>query len=485
MSSKIPFNIKLLMLDAKACQGLRQITTLDNFEIGTKNFHPEGLFSTTIFGRIGEETRLRRFAFIDLKVPILHPLTLRILGKLKRIYPEILMGRTYATWDATGRDFAKADALTGETGFHFFMSHYKDIKFPERLSDIRELNIQFIEKMKPLSITERVIVAPAAIRDFVIHPDGREEEDEVNVLYRKLLAVSNSISRQSFETTPKTFDKARASLQNTFTAIYEYFEAMVEGKNKLLMGSFLTRNISYGTRNVITAQNLRTNRLLAPEAAGMNDTEIGLFQYLKAFLPVTTFQIRNDFLTQVFTTPQAPAKLVNMKTLHTEQVFLSSEHFDNWMTTEGVERVINSYGEEALRHEPIIIDGRYLGLIYNDGKSFKLFQDIDELPDNLDRKHVRPITLTELLYIAVYPHTGKYIMNITRFPVTGFGSIYPSKLFLHPTVNSHSLTPMNAFFQPDASMPDKPIAYNFPVRGSSFVNTVMLSPNKLSGLTAD
>lgn len=482
MSAKLPFNIKLLMLDAKACVGLRQITTLDTFETGTKNFHPDGLFSSAIFGRMGEETRLRRFAFIDLKVPILHPLTLRVLGKLKRIYPEILSGRTYATWDAGLKDFVKSDPLSGETGYHFFMSHYKSIAFPKRLSDMRELNIQFIEKMMPLSVTERVIVAPAAFRDFVIHADGREEEDEVNALYRKLLAVSNSIAKQSFDATPKTFDKARSSMQNTFTEIYEYFEGMVEGKNKLLMGGFLTRNIAYGTRNVITTQNLRTNELLAEEAPGFNDTGVGLFQYLKAFLPVVTFQIRNGFLTEVFSTPQAPARLVNAKTLHTEQVFVETDHFDNWMTTEGIERIINMYGEEAVRHEPIMIDGRYLGLIYNDGHSFKLFHDIDELPSGMDRKHVSPITLTELLYIAVYPHAHKYIFNVTRFPVTGFGSIYPSKVFLRPTMAANPLSPLDTYFRTDSALP---VAYNFPIRGSSFVNTMMPAPNKLAGMGAD
>lgn len=482
MSDKLPFNIKLLMLDAKACVGLKQITTLDTFENGTKNFHPDGFFSSLIFGRMGEETRMRRFAFIDLKVPILHPLVVRVLGKLKRIYPEILMGKTYATWDPALKDFTKSDALTGETGYNFFMRHYKELDFPKRLSDMRELNIQFIEKMRHLSITERVIVAPAGFRDFVIHADGREEEDEVNTLYRKLLAVSNAISRQSFDATPKTFDKARASLQNTFTSIYEYFEGMVEGKNKLLMGGFLTRNISYGTRNVITTQNLSTDTLLAEEACGFNDTGIGLFQYLKAFLPVTSFQIRSGFLNEVFSSPQAPAKLVNMKTLHTEQVFLEPEHYDTWMTSEGIERVINLYGEEDVRHKPIIIDDRYLGLIYNDGHGFKLFSDIDELPPELDRKHVTPITFTELLYIAVYPHVHKYILNVTRFPVTGFGSIYPSKCFLRPTVAYQTLQPLNGYFQPDDALPK---AFNFPVKGSAFVNTLMPAPNKLQGLGAD
>jgi hypothetical protein len=483
MSSKIPFNIKLLQLDAKATVALKPITTNDTFEGATRNFHPSGLFSVNIFGRVGDPSRMKSFAYIDIKVPILHPLVVRVLGKLKRIYPEILMGKTYAVWDATLKDFVKSDMLSGETGYHFFMQHFEKIQFPQRLSDIRELNIKFIEKVRGVNATtERIIVAPAGFRDFIIHADDREEEDEVNALYRKMLSVSNPISRSAFEASPKTFDKARASLQSTFIEIFEYFEKMVEGKNKLFMGKWLTREIAYGTRNVITTQNLPVKKLFAPDSPGFNHTGIGLFQYLKAYQPVCIHQVRENFISKVFTTPQAPALLVNMKTLHTERVLVDSEHFDSWMTPEGLERIFNLYGEESVRHEPIVIEGRYLGLIYNDGKGFKLFQDIDELPEGADPKFVKPITLSELFYIAVYQYTENYILNVTRFPVTGFGSIYPSIPYLKPTMATVSLQPMNDQWEFDEQ---QPIAYNFPVRDSAFVNTLMPAPNKLGGLNAD
>lgn len=483
MSNKIPFNIRLLQLDERTTQSLRPITTLDTFDGATKNFHPSGLFSVDIFGRVGSPKRMENFAYIDLKVSILHPLVVRVLGKLKRLYPEIMMGKTYAVWDAQLKDFVKSDMLSGETGYHFFMQHWEKIEFPQRLSDIRELNIKFVEKVRGKNATtSRVIVAPAGFRDFIIHADDREEEDEVNGMYRQLLKLSNSINKSGFEHTPRIFDRARASMQQTFTEIYEYYERMVEGKNKLFMGKWLTREIAYGTRNVITTQNLPVTRLLDPAAPTFNDTGVGLFQYLKAVQPVAIFQIRNDFLTKVFTTPQAPARLVNTKTLHTEQVLLSSEHFDSWMTPEGLERVINLYGEESIRHEPIVIEGHYLGLIYNDGKGFRLFQDIDELPKAANREHVKPVTLTELFYIAVYQYVHKYTMNVTRFPVTGFGSIYPSTMYLKPTMDSVRLSPLNENWEEDSS---QMAAANFPVRGSAFINTMMPAPNKLAGLTAD
>lgn len=477
-----PFNLKLLQLTPLNIGRMQAVTALDTFDGATKNFHPKGLFSTEIFGRTGDKLRMRNFAYIDIKAPILHPLVLRILGKLKRLYPEILFGKAYARWDQEKRDFIKATPLDGETGFTFFMDHFQDLVFDERMSDSRELNIKFLNKVRPVATNERIIVSPAGYRDYVIRTDGREEQDEVNDLYRRMLALANNITREGFKASPQAFDKTRVSMQRAFVEIYEYHESIVRGKNKLTEGKFLTRAIQYGTRNTITAQTVVPQRLFDPAAPGFHSTGVGLFQYLKAFQPVCTYQIKHGFLQHVFVSPLAPANLVNRKTLRREQVQVPTEMFDLWMSSEGMNRLFNYYGEEQFRHDEIVIGDHYLGLIYNDGKHYRLFGDIDELPENLDRKHVRPVTYTELFYDAVYEHTKKYVANLTRFPVTGFGSTYPSRPYLKPTMPSQVLQPMNELWQPDTT---REPAYLFPVRGASFLNSIQPASNKLQNLGAD
>ena len=58
----IPFNVSLLVLDENMLRGLKPVRTNDVFSGMTKNFHEDGLFSISIFGRIGEENRNRRFS---------------------------------------------------------------------------------------------------------------------------------------------------------------------------------------------------------------------------------------------------------------------------------------------------------------------------------------------------------------------------------------------------------------------------------------
>lgn len=477
-----PFNLKLLQLTPLNIGNMQAITSQDTFDGATKNFHPSGLFSTEIFGRTGDKLRMRNFAYIDLKAPILHPLVLRILGKLKRIYPEILYGKAYATWDNNAKDFVKASPIEGKTGFTFFMDHFDQLVFDDRLSDSRELNIKFLNKVRKMALNERVIVSPAGYRDYVIRADEREEEDEVNPLYRRLISLANGITREGFKASPEAYDKTRTGMQRMFVEIYEYHESIVRGKNKLTEGKFLTRAIQFGTRNTITAQNILVHKLHDPAAPSFHSTTVGLFNYLKAFQPVCTFQIRSGYLQNVFQAPSAPANLINAKTLRREQVQVPSEMFDLWMSAEGMNRLFNYFGEEQFRHDEIKIGDHYLGLIYNDGKRYRIFGDIDELPEGFSLKYVKPVTYSELFYDAVYEHTHKYIANITRFPVTGFGSTYPSEVYLKPTMPTVELLPLDESWQVSTT---KPPAYLFPVRGAAFVNSIQPAPNKLGNLGAD
>lgn len=475
-----PFNVEILKISDIAAAKFPQVTTLDTFDGASKNFHPQGLFSNEIFGAAGSRDRFTRFAYIDIKIPILHPLVYRTLGKLKRLYHEIITGKSYAIFDKELKDFVKSDPVDGETGYHFFMSHWQQIQFPENLSDLRKLNIDFINKFRKDAEQTRIVVAPAGFRDYVIFASGKEEEDQVNALYRKLIASSNAITKEMFEMSPKTYDRVRNTLQAAFNAIYEYLESIVKGKNKFLLGRVLTRQVIDGTRNVFTTQNLETKRLLSEDGPDSNSTGIGLFQFLKAYRPKCLHAIKNGFLSEVFRSIGAPVKLVNPKTMHAEEVELSMESYNQWMAKEGLEKLFNLFGEEQRRHQPIVIEGYWLALKYNDGKVFKLFSDIDELPEGFDKKHVSPVTFAEFMYSQVYMIEKEVTLNVTRFPVTGFGSIYPSLPYLKVTLKSQRLRLLDQYWQDSGE-----VLREFPIPTEGFVNTLMPAPDKLGGMNAD
>lgn len=480
---QIPFNVSLLDLNPQRLMGLKPVRVLDIFDGASDNFHEDGLFSTSIFGRVGDERRSQRFSYVDIKIEVFHPVVFRAIVDLKRLYGGIIAGTEHAVWDPTVKDFERSDPVLGSTGFHFFLQHWKDINHSLSKSVSREQNIKLIEKYQNKAMTSKVVVMPAGMRDLEVDDSGRMKEDEINTLYRKLLAVSNTISDAAVKLNPEQTNTARWNLQSTFNELYDSIENMLEGKKKLILGKWGSRRIFNGTRNVITAMDTSSPYLGAPGSPNVNSTILGLYQMLKSVMPVARYYIRNGFLSEVFRSVSSPALLVNKKTLKTELVQLKSRHFDRWATDEGLEKVITSFWDLSLRHKPLEIDGRYLGLIYKgpDG-TFKLMHSIDELPSTRDPKDVHPITFAELLYLSTYRILNKHPLFVTRYPIAGVGSIYPSMAYVRTTLKSETRSELSTGWEPQD---ETYTAYEFPITGGEFLDSLVPHSAHLAGLVAD
>lgn len=478
----VPFNISLLSLTPNKLQGLRPVTALDFLDGQTKNFHPNGLFSTEIFGRVGDEARSQRFSYIDIRIPIFHPVLFRALSELKRLYAGIMAGSDYAIWNAEAKDFEKSNPLEGQTGYAFFLKHWRDIVFEETKSAAREQNILLIKKYGDNCMTDKIVVMPAGLRDLEMD-GGRIEFDDVNGFYRKMLSISSTLTDSAIKQNPESLNITRYNLQVTFNQLYDYLESMIRGKKKLLLGGWAARGIFNGTRNVISAMETSVPELGKPGYPDFNTTVVGLYQAAKAANPISIFHLKTGFLSKVFSTVDAPARLVNKKTLRVEEVHLKPAYYDRFMTDEGLAKVLTSFGTEDLRHKPLEIEGRWLGLIYKgpDG-TYRLLQDIAEVPLDRRREDVTPITFCELLYLSIYQHVNGLPAFVTRYPVTGIGSIYPSRAMIQPTIKTEVRRELDQNWQP---MDDTHVAYKFPVTGSAFINSTIPHSSKLAGLGAD
>lgn len=480
----IPFNVELLDLNPQRLLGLRPVTALDIFEGGSSdNFHPNGLFSTEIFGRVGDERRNLRFSYIDIKIPIFHPNIFRALTTLKRIYAGILAGTEYATWDVETQDFVKSDPVNGQTGYQFFLDHWEDINFVETGSVQREQKIAVIRKYMERATTSKIVVMPAGLRDLEIDDTGRMKEDEINTLYRRLLGGSGGITEAALKHNPDTLNTTRWSLQTAFNELYDTIERLLEGKKKLVMAKYGGRRVFNGTRNVFTAMDTSVPVLGGAGSPGFNNTVIGLYQMTKAIMPVARYHLRNGFLSSVFQSVGTPARLVDKQSLKTDPVMLKSHYFDRWATDEGLEKVITSFADASLRHKPIEIEGRYLGLVYKgpDG-TFRLLHDIEEVPEARDKGHVTPLTFAELLYLSTYRILNKYPLFVTRYPIAGMGSIYPSMAFVRTTIKAEVRSELSATWEPQD---DSYVAHQFPLSGEQFLDSLVPHSARLAGLVAD
>jgi len=452
----------------------------------TGKFHSKGLFSIEIFGPIGSELRNRIFGYIDLNIEILHPLIYYAIINLKSYYKDIMAGNLLAIWDEKSKSFIKSNDIDSNTGYEFFFKHIKELKFEEINSSKREHLVKLYNKAihENNYILRYHIVIPAGLRDYTIDSSGKPQEDEINLFYRRLISSSILIDKNLAKKTPEIYDNLRFILQENSLFIFEYLKDLLEGKNKLILGKWLTRKIFNTTRNVATSAIEKINNINDKNRLGYNDTFVSLHQFLRTIVPKSIYEIKNKYIKNIFIENNNFAYLTNIKTLKKEQIssFDIQKEYDLWSSFDGIEKIIANFGNIDLRHLPIYLNkGKHtLGLIYKDNKYVKFFQDINELPENFNKENVSLITFAEFLYLSIYSLNGKIPALLTRYPITGYGSIYPTILKIRTTNEEETLIELDDNWQPTEN-----IAYNFPIRGQTFFNTMAPHPSKLALLGAD
>lgn len=467
--------------DKSEIVGKLPVQSMDIYASGG-GFHPQGLYSTLLFGPVGSIERQTTEGYIPIRTEIMHPKVFLELTKLKGIYKGIMAGTAYAVWNDELKDFVKSDIIDGRTGYSFFMDHFHDIIFSENESSIRELRIALLDKVHEKCMYRYINVIPAGLRDIETDADGRVVEDDINGLYRKLIRASNTISVYNNKSNDPVLDTVRWSLQSTFNEIYTYIESILSGKRGFLLSKWGARNIHNGTRNVITAMDSAPSKLGSPEAITVNDSACGLHQYLKGTGALSVYNIKSGPMARIINSLPNPIYVVDRKTFRPKYIEPTIFTKDNWGTEKGIENLINGFEKLEARHKPIMIDGDYAALIYRDHKYFKVFYDIDDLPNDKHKNFVTPLTWGEMFYISVYQQSKKVAGYVTRYPVLGTGSIYPSLIYLKSTVTSESLQRLDDNWKPIVNE-DPAIA--MPIKGAPWFESMSVHVSRTVGLAAD
>lgn len=479
----LPTELWLLELTDARVRNLRPVTSLDLFEGASANFHDDGLFSTVIFGRIGTEDRDRSFSYIDTKVKVLHPKVYKDLCALKGLYKGILAGKETARWDAQLKDFVADKSPEAQTGYSFFISHFMDIEFKRNKSPARTQRVEFVEKYRSKALTNRIVVIPAGLRDLEVDSNGRKTKDEINDLYYKVLSAANNVPMTDDLDGP-AMDNMRRTITATFLEIYTLLEEMISGKKGFMLNKWGSRRITHGTRNVLTVMDTSSDVLGAPNAPSYDSTVMGLYQTVKSLTPLTIHLLRSQYLDNIFAQGESSVPLIDKKTLKQEFVEISPDTRDTWTTKDGLLHVINTFVDIEARHRPVEVEGRYLALIYKgEDKTFKVFYDIRELPPHLDKKRVSPITLCELIYLSGYQRWNSYYVSVTRYPVTGVDSNYPSRIYVKTTTIGEMRRELDDRWEP---LGDDYVALEFPRSDiAAFVDSQSPHSSRLKGLGAD
>lgn len=484
-TNNMPVNIDILTVTEQDLQRLQQVKELQIFSQGNV-FHPEGLFSTTIFGSVGSEYRNRIFGYIDLKYPVLHPAIYQAIVSTKAYYEQIINGSVTAIYDPKTKSFIKSTDEEASTGYTFFMSHIEELEYELTNSDKRTFNIRLIKESvsKNKHLLRYLLVMPAGLRDYTVNTNGKPEEDEINSYYRRLLAQSQLIDPTIAKKTPSVYDNIYSVIQKNLNDLYNYIKSLLEGKSKLILGKWLSRKVYNSTRNVLTSFVDTSTNINNPNRLKSNETGASLYQYLRACAPKTLYEIKNTYVSKIFVEGMNSAYLTNVKTLKKEEVMNNhiQKDIDQWTTMDGLESVIANFGNNDIRHLPITLNKgkHYMGLVYNDGRYVKFLQDINELPDGFNKEFVSPITMAEFLYMSIYKLNGKLPGFVTRYPINGYGGIYPAWIKINTTSTYQELILLDSNWEKTDEL-----LYSFPVRDGEFLDGMTVHQSHMAMLGAD
>lgn len=476
----LPFNIELLVLHQMQIKMLGEVTDVQIMEQNSKAFNENGLYSTHIFGTVGSEERNERYGYIDLHVPVMHPLVYKHVTSLCSLYKNILSGSQYAIFDKKTKNFIQSDIENGQTGYAFFLKHFKDIKFVETDSVERQYKIKLINKYKYEEIMfSKLLVLPAGLRDYTIDKNDKPSEDEVNTIYRRIINIASLLKTVDVERDETIINPTRFRLQTTIVELYDYFISLLDGKNKFILGKWTKRATTYGTRNVATGLPIVKTNMFDKSYPTVNHTIIGIYQASKAMTPITRFHFRDKVISKIFTESSDQVMLFN-KNFEPITKVVDYKIKDKWTSNDGIDSLLSKLGDINTLHKLVTIEDNYPILAYDDGKVIKfLFANNYTLPEGKDKRHLRPVTVGEMIYYCICDVVGKYPGFVTRYPVSSTGGIYPSYTYLKTTVKGRRVKILDDFWNVRYE------AVEYPIQGESYYNSMTTALTRVNGLSLD
>lgn len=396
---KSPINIWFMDVDKFVKQNfIKEVTSLLIFEPSSAQFHPNGLYSESIFGQVGSPDRISKLGYISLHTDVIVPIIYRNLINVVSWYENILKGTQYAVFDPDQGEFIPADRDTelADTGFLYFMKHIPYFKFKRNKSITRTDEIGTIEEAisDDKYKTNKIIVCPAGWRDVRIDQSGHVETEDVNKLYSSLIALSNELSIPlNSPAIISFFNNIRLSIQLKVNEIFQYFKNFSEGKSGFNQEKYAKRYVAWGTRNVITTPTLKSSSPDAIDYLKHDETLQPLFQLAIAFMPLVIHHLNSIFVSQIYSFGSIQVPAIDKETYEVKYVEVSPSDVTEALSSESKAKFIQDFKNLELRQNPVTvkdINGNeyYLWLVYDLGDSIYIFRNIDDLEKLLNDKNI-------------------------------------------------------------------------------------------------
>ena len=417
-----PLSFELFGIRTKTDIDVNKLVSVPDTYLGTsQSFHPEGLYSPSIFGQKGSKERMTSFGYIDLHTDILIPDVFIQLKKARELYADIMQGAAYVKFDPKLKDFVETGIEEGGlTGYSYFLIHLDQLEPQESGSSSRSRLINFLKRNRGKLTTRYLVVIPAGFRDIEEAEDGRMTSDDINSLYLSVMRPSSFIQNNS-----SSFDSFRYQTQLAVNSVSEYINAILYGKNGMVNAKFAKRTVRQGTRNVLTSQSAELKHIDDMDVLNPMDSTVGLIQLMSMFQDKILYQIK-QLLVEIMPGIGYDFIGINPKTLEPITLPFDNELYSLLLTTKGMEKLSKLLKVKDNRSKIIEHKGMWLGGIYETDSEIRLISNPSELSKE-ELVNLHPLTLAQLVYFAIAFIEDDLYGVTTRAPVLGQGGTRQTK----------------------------------------------------------
>lgn len=376
------------------------------------NPDPEGIFSYSVFGRMGSDERRTRFGYVDLKRKFIHPVVYNAIYQMFRKVPQVINGELWMKLDSKGHlvetDSEDEDGLTG---VEFFIHNWKKIRWDKAGDSSSRQKKQSL--FDTLSVDEVFVdnwlIIPAMYRDINLHSSatGKIDMDEINSLYIKLInyASSESITFTSSYLT-------QANLQNTLVEIHDSLTKKPSGKNGIIHSGIMGKTIDYATVAVISAPRFMANNANEQQVP-FGFVGVPLHTICALFFPLIIKYLEDVFHDVMHSEEIAITTVTGSKKQGTKVIELT-DVLKETLDSESIVKMVKNYVNDKTKTTRT-------ARFSISGNGANLFTEREEIIG-------RPFTVTDLLYMAACDVTYSRNVLATRYPITDSNSIIFCKI---------------------------------------------------------
>jgi hypothetical protein len=445
----------------------------------------DGLLSQEIFG-ITQKERSGTFAYIDLHEYFLDPSCYKALLRLDSKFNYIIKALKKYKIDADG---SLVEDEGGGTGLRWLKANFNKIKFKKTDSRSRDMRIRYIQHNNSLGRMwiNKYIVIPPFYRD-VNSAKRSTGVGQINTFYINLITAARAIQENN-DYGMSLADATCAKVQDTIRAIYDWFcgnsndsiqdpGTGLSGKTGIIRAN-MAYTADYSSRLVICAPELK-KETIDDLMVDIDRSAMPLAAVVADFYPFVIFHMRQFFENQLLNINHIEAAYPDGSVVDAE-VQNPMIAFSDDVLKEQLKNFVYSHDNRFLPVEIPTVQpipkNRPIAMVFK----YKRWQK-ENAPEIDEPVFTRPLTWTDVIYMAAVKSVEGKTVSITRFPYDSYFNTIYTKVEVASTSETEQLIVNGEYYKFYPKIRKEDI--NTP-SAKKFVDVMQLSNLYLDGMGGD